>query len=245
MLTWIFVATAAFQQAAPANLICELVKTREQWVGFCGSLFGGAPTLAVAAVPAGTRGAWRSGPGPVAVWAGAMRFEGGGVPVEIEVYAEGTGVLRSGVNWAIVTRVSRRPDTLRVHLDVSRRVPASDLDRAIVRRAAEILSSESVWDRADDRNCGPDDRTWSVYCAMHRASLELTGGFDHRRPALQVVREIVSARSAGRQYSHRLQDYNNDPTTRLADVRSLFAEATVRMNAASLEAKLPEATRRR
>jgi hypothetical protein len=42
---------------------------------------------------------------------------------------------------------------------------------------------------------------------------------------MEVVREIIDVRSAGRNYHHRLMDYNNDPTTRLEDVQGLFSEA--------------------
>jgi|HubBroStandDraft_4_1064222.scaffolds.fasta_scaffold164813_3 hypothetical protein len=31
-----------------------------------------------------------------------------------------------------------------------------------------------------------------------------------RRPAMEVVRIIIDERSAGRNYQHRLMDYNND-----------------------------------
>jgi hypothetical protein len=64
---------------------------------------------------------------------------------------------------------------------------------------------------------------------MIRASLEVTGGIHHRRPAMELVRQVVDERSAGRKYEHRLRDYNNDPTTKLSDVRSLFEEALARM----------------
>jgi hypothetical protein len=43
------------------------------------------------------------------------------------------------------------------------------------------------------------------------------------------VREIVDERTKTRNYHHRMMDYNNDPTTTLADVRSLFAEAIARI----------------
>ena len=43
------------------------------------------------------------------------------------------------------------------------------------------------------------------------------------------MREIVEARSKDKDYSHRLMDYNNDRTTTLADVKSLFAEALARI----------------
>ena len=57
----------------------------------------------------------------------------------------------------------------------------------------------------------------------------MTGGFHHRRPALELVREIVEARTKDRKYDHRLMDYHNDARTTLADVHSLFAEALARI----------------
>ncbi len=108
-------------------------------------------------------------------------------------------------------------------------LPPSELDRTIIARAAAILSSDTVWNRADNRQCPPAATTRSIYCAMARATAEVTGAFHHRRPALELVRRIVDERTAGRAYEHRLMDYNNDPATRLADVRSLFAQALARI----------------
>lgn len=58
---------------------------------------------------------------------------------------------------------------------------------------------------------------------------------DRRRPSLQIVRQLEDARSAGRDYSHRLRDYNNDPRTSLADIQTLFDEAIA--NAQRAQAK--------
>jgi hypothetical protein len=99
-----------------------------------------------------------------------------------------------------------------------------------VKRAAAILSSTSAWNRSDNRKCPKGATKWSIYCSMEQATIDVSGAFSHRRPALEVVREIVDQRSVGRNYSHRLMDYNNDPLTRLEDVQSLFAEALARMN---------------
>lgn len=107
-------------------------------------------------------------------------------------------------------------------------MPSNDLDRKILERAAALFKSEAVWNRADDRKCPPNAATVSIYCAEERASTEVAGGFHHRRPALELVRVIVDERSKGKSYSHRLMDYNNDPSTTLADVRSLFAAALAR-----------------
>ncbi len=91
-----------------------------------------------------------------------------------------------------------------------------------------MLSFDAEWNRADNRRCPAAATTWSIYCAMIRATIEVTGASDHRRPPMQLVREAVDARTAGRNYHHRLMDYNNDPTTRLEDVQSRFKEVLSR-----------------
>ena len=69
----------------------------------------------------------------------------------------------------------------------------------------------------------------SIYCAIERASIELAGGFHHRRPAQELVRVIVEERTKDKKYDHRMMDYNNDPATHLSDVQSLLAEAIARI----------------
>jgi hypothetical protein len=73
---------------------------------------------------------------------------------------------------------------------------------------------------------------------MVHASMESTCGAHHRRPAMELVRQIIEQRTAGRDYEHRLMDYNNDKTTTLADVHAIFADALRRMNA-GMDAPLP------
>ena len=43
------------------------------------------------------------------------------------------------------------------------------------------------------------------------------------------MRVIVEDRTRDRDYSHRLMDYNNDASTHLEDVRTLFAAALRRI----------------
>jgi hypothetical protein len=114
-------------------------------------------------------------------------------------------------------------------LDSRHQVKPSSLDLEIVRRASAILSTEEAWNRADDRKCLADAKTWSIYCAVEKAEVEVTGGFHHRRPAAEIVRKIVLERTATRNYHHELMDYNNDPTTHLQDVQTLFQEAESRI----------------
>jgi hypothetical protein len=217
---------------APIPYTCALHPAAGKWDGSCGVLIEGERTsLSIAPAPAITSGVWRRGVAPDAVWAGSLVVgEETSTAVEIEVYGDGSGVMRTLFGWYAISRFVAAKDSLRFDVDSSREVPPSGVDREIVERAAKILSSEAVWNRADDRKCAADATTWSIYCAMQKATVEVAGAFHHRRPALQVVREIVDHRTAGRPYDHRLMDYNNDPTTHLGDVQSLFAEALRRID---------------
>ena len=111
----------------------------------------------------------------------------------------------------------------------SRSLVADRTDVEIIDRARTILSSETVWDRADDRVCQDSDSTFSLFCALHRATRELAGRYEHRRTALQEVRFAVDEATAGRNYEHRMRDYNNDPATSLASIHAVLAAARLRL----------------
>ena len=149
--------------------------------------------------------------------------------VEIEIYGAGKGVIRTYTGWYDVTGFSANGDDVRFHVDTAREIAPNALDREIIQRADAIVSSVAVWNRADNRKCPATATTWSIYCAMERATRELTGGFHHRRPALELVRVMVEELTKDRNYNHRLMDYNNDSTTHLADVHSLFAAALAKI----------------
>jgi hypothetical protein len=102
------------------------------------------------------------------------------------------------------------------------RPPVTTVDLQIVKRAREILGSESKWNRADNRICPAEAKTVSLYCALERATIEASGKKEHRRAALQEVRFVIDEITAGRDYHHRLMDYNNDPTTTFADVQEVL-----------------------
>ncbi len=228
---FILVALASiFATGSVAPLVnCRLDATNGYWKGSCGPLVGQNPLLVLARANSVLTGAWRRDVKPTSVWLGEITDSGHpNARLELEIYKQ-SGVLRTGAGWFLVSHFTSG-SALQFQLDTTRAVPPSDLDRQIAQRAAAILSSASVWNRADNRNCSMMDTTWSIYCALERASIEVTGGFNHRRPALETVRQVVEERTVGRKYEHRLMDYNNDPTTHLNDVRSVFVEALARMN---------------
>lgn len=108
-------------------------------------------------------------------------------------------------------------------------VDADDL--RILERADAILSSDAVWNRADDRRCPEGATRWSLYCALHQASLDVLGRYEHRRVALQEVRFAVEEATRGRDFEHRLMDFNNLPETRLADIKHVLRVAIDRVRA--------------
>ena len=102
------------------------------------------------------------------------------------------------------------------------RPPITRADLQIVKRAQEILDSPSKWNRADNRNCPAEAKTFSLYCALQMATNEVGGKSDHRGAALQEARFVIDEIALDRNYNHRLMDYNNDPTTTFADIQEVF-----------------------
>jgi hypothetical protein len=107
--------------------------------------------------------------------------------------------------------------------DSNVRPPVTKADVKIVQRAHEILSSPSKWNRADTRVCPPEAKTFSLYCALEKATDEVSGNFKHRGAAMQEARFVIDEISPkAKNYDHRLMDYNNDPATTFADIQKVF-----------------------
>src|SRR6478672_3517363 len=106
--------------------------------------------------------------------------------------------------------------------------PVTNDDLRILQRADELLRDESVWNRKDDRECEDDEATGkrSLFCALQKACVDVLGTYDHRRVALQEVRFAVEDATRGQDFEHRLRDFNNLPTTQLADVKRVLRVAT-------------------
>ncbi|HEX3880843.1 MAG TPA: hypothetical protein VHW24_27865 [Bryobacteraceae bacterium] len=66
--------------------------------------------------------------------------------------------------------------------------PVSETDIRIVQRAREILDSPAKWNRADNRECPATEKTHSLYCALEKATAEITQDFEHRGAAMQQAR---------------------------------------------------------
>jgi hypothetical protein len=106
--------------------------------------------------------------------------------------------------------------------DSKARPPIVKADLQIVKRAREILDSASKWNRADNRVCPAEAKTFSLYCALQMATIEIGGKAEHRGAALQEARFVIDEIAIDRNYEHRLMNYNNDPTTTFADIQEVL-----------------------
>ena len=102
---------------------------------------------------------------------------------------------------------------------------ADPTNTRILHRAAELLGSEARWNRADTRECPSSASKLSLYCALRQATEEITGDSAHRTPAMEEVRMEIGKLASEDKYQHRLMGYNNDATTKLADIHRLLKQA--------------------
>jgi len=107
--------------------------------------------------------------------------------------------------------------------DPDARPPVTKADLQIAQRATEILDSPAKWNRSDTRICPAGAKTFSLYCALEKATSEVSGKFEHRGAAMQEARFVIDEIAPNRAtYQHRLMDYNNDPTTTFADIQKVL-----------------------
>ncbi len=105
------------------------------------------------------------------------------------------------------------PDKSDVHATVNKD------DLLILDRAAQLLSAPDRWNRNDTRECPPEAKKLSLFCALRAASIEVLGKYDHRRAALQEVRKTINETNVGRKFDHPLMRFNNLPNMTIERVR--------------------------
>ena len=124
--------------------------------------------------------------------------------------------------WLAAVVLTFSPLAKAQHDNSEARPPLTKADLEIVKRAREILNSPAKWNRADTRVCPADEKTFSLYCALEKATDEVTGKFEHRGAAMQQARFVIDEIVPNADYGHRLMGYNNDPTTTFADIQTVF-----------------------
>lgn len=109
----------------------------------------------------------------------------------------------------------------------NRNLVFDSIDLKIIQRADSILSDSTKWNKQDDRRCDDDiaNGRYSLFCALYKASVDITGEYIHRRPAMQNVRFTLEKYENGRVVNHRLMDWNNHPDTRFEEVKKVLKES--------------------
>jgi hypothetical protein len=124
---------------------------------------------------------------------------------------------------------------------VVRNMKVTEQDEQILLRAEELLKDENKWNRQDERWCVDDEKTnkRSLFCALHQATVEVVGKYEHRQAALEYVRLVIMELTPNADYGHRLMDYNNDPTTTHADIQRVLDMALAEVRSKMAEKGLP------
>lgn len=105
-----------------------------------------------------------------------------------------------------------------------RDIRVSQVDLDILIKADALLSSENAWRKEPVSNCS-ESKKLDLYCALENASMEVTGKYVHRQPALQEVRFTIDDLYRKRWKKHRLLDFNADNATSFDDIKSVLSQA--------------------
>jgi len=100
--------------------------------------------------------------------------------------------------------------------------PAGETVR-ILEIADALLADETVWDRSPIRMDDPVNGRYTLYSALATACHQVTGRYFHRHPALQAVRAEIEDRVPGRQWKHRLAEFNAEAS--FEDVKAVLTSA--------------------
>ena len=112
------------------------------------------------------------------------------------------------------------------YLDRDRPVENADIE--ILDEALALLDDERHWNRKDDRLCFHGEE-WSLFCALAKASIDVTGEYRHRRVAIQETRFTINDNFADRWTRHHLMDFNNHKDTTFEDVRWVLMNTKKRL----------------
>jgi hypothetical protein len=226
-------------RAEPNTLTCALVR---QGAGFSGTCMVPCSVNALAieidgpnqrkACDAPPRrveaGLYETGAGR---WRGIMQGKAPEDPPRFELVAgDGgkPGVAKTPYGWFALDGMRQDGDTLLLTIAANNQLPPTRDDIRIVQRARALLD-DTTWNRQDTRVCPASAESWSLFCALQKATQEVAGGLHYRQPALQVVREVVDEIGGDRLRKHRIMDYNNHPATTLADIHALLDTAQERL----------------
>lgn len=117
--------------------------------------------------------------------------------------------------------------TIKENVNENRDLVFDTTDLLIIQAANSILADELIWHQQDDRSCSDDvaNGKYSLFCALYKASIDITGEYVHRRACIQQIRFTLEKYEQGRVINHRLMDWNNHPETTFDEVKKVLKES--------------------
>jgi hypothetical protein len=106
---------------------------------------------------------------------------------------------------------------------------AGQSDLRVLQRTKQLLVDKQSWNRSPSRDCAVQSQPLTLYCAAREASIEVTGGFRHRRPALQILRSEIKVLWPNKEYEHGIADFNADPDISFSDLQRLLDASIARV----------------
>jgi len=114
---------------------------------------------------------------------------------------------------------------------------ASDQEIKILLQAQKLLKNEKLWDKNDDRVC-LSTQSYSLFCALYQASIDIDGEYRHLRPAIKAVRDAIEQKHP-KKYDHVLVDFNNSKNTSMTDIQEIFKSAQEKLKQQIQQQKTP------
>lgn len=182
-----------------------------------------------------------AGPSPMAVptdivWSGTLQIpRWPTLPIEMESvpYEPEPGlVLKTQVAWVRVEEPLVDQAELAFWFQWDEDAPPSRDDLEILERTEAILSDERVWDRSANRRCTPRATTWTLFCALRDATVEVTGEFHERQPALVILESVINDVFREMGFQDPLVDYNTYEDAILVEMHRLLGNAASRVRSA-------------
>ena len=121
-------------------------------------------------------------------------------------------MIKTNNGWYPITRLKQKESKLWMAFNWGFRPSPRSIDLVVLKRANELLGDTTSWNKVDDRMCDDDfsQKRWSLYCVLKQAYLDETDDFNHRAPALNIIREYISSLNPKRKYDHQVMDFNNE-----------------------------------
>ncbi len=99
-------------------------------------------------------------------------------------------------------------------------------DLRILDRAEQLMAGGRSWCKECDQYCNSISYPfrWSLFCALHQASMEMQNEYLNQRPVMQAIRLAIAQQHPGKEWDDALNEFNLIASDYSA-VKAIIAEA--------------------